>query len=157
MQPSGLAEADCAKADGRWANAYDGPRDAQEPPDLMAARAAKPAALEFYGTLNSVNRYAILYRIQDTKRPETKAARIAKFTEMLDRVATGVAIRPILPALRRRDLRGQCAAWVAVFRTDWPSSVGPGPPQTSGGAQDDTLTGHEMLALPRGVPQRTDA
>ncbi len=85
MEPSGLAEVDRAKADGRWANSYVGQRDAQEPPDLMAALAAKPAALQFYGTLNSANRYAILYRIQDAKRPETRAARIARFTEMLDR------------------------------------------------------------------------
>jgi uncharacterized protein YdeI (YjbR/CyaY-like superfamily) len=85
MEPSGLAEVDRAKADGRWANAYHGQRDAQEPPDLMAALAAKPAALQFYGTLNSANRYAILYRIQDAKRPETRAARIAKFAAMLDR------------------------------------------------------------------------
>jgi uncharacterized protein YdeI (YjbR/CyaY-like superfamily) len=85
MEPSGFVEVDGAKADGRWANAYEGQRDAQEPPDLMAALAAKPAALQFYGTLNSANRYAILYRIQDAKRPETRAARIAKLTEMLDR------------------------------------------------------------------------
>jgi uncharacterized protein YdeI (YjbR/CyaY-like superfamily) len=51
----------------------------------MAALTAKPAALQFYGTLNSANRYAILYRIQDAKRPETRAARIAKFAAMLDR------------------------------------------------------------------------
>jgi uncharacterized protein YdeI (YjbR/CyaY-like superfamily) len=85
MEPSGLAEVDRAKADGRWANAYVGQREAQEPPDLMAALAAKPPALQFYRTLNSANRYAILYRIQDAKRPETRAARIAKLTEMLDR------------------------------------------------------------------------
>lgn len=85
MEPSELAAVDRAKADGRWANAYDGQRDAQEPSDLMAALAAKPAALEFYRTLNSANCYAILYRIQDAKRPDTRAARIAKFTAMLDR------------------------------------------------------------------------
>ena len=85
MEPSGLATVDQAKADGRWANAYGGQRDAQEPSDLMAALAAKPAALQFYGTLNGANRYAILYRIQDAKRPETRAARIAKFVAMLDR------------------------------------------------------------------------
>ncbi len=85
MEPSGLAEVERAKADGRWANAYDGQRDAQEASDLMAALAAKPAALKFYKTLDSANRYAILYRIQDAKRPETRAARIAKFTAMLDR------------------------------------------------------------------------
>jgi uncharacterized protein YdeI (YjbR/CyaY-like superfamily) len=85
MEPSGLAEVNRAKADGRWANAYEGQRDAQEPPDLMAALAAMPAALQFYRTLNSANRYAILYQIQDAKRPETRAARIAKFAAMLER------------------------------------------------------------------------
>ncbi len=85
MEPSGLAAVEQAKANGRWANAYDGQRDAQEPSDLMAALAAKPAALEFYRTLDRANRYAILYRIQDAKRPETRAARIARLTAMLDR------------------------------------------------------------------------
>jgi uncharacterized protein YdeI (YjbR/CyaY-like superfamily) len=85
MEPGGLAAVAQAKADGRWANAYDGQRDAREPADLMAALAARPAALEFYRTLDSANRFAILYRIQDAKRPETRAARIARFTAMLDR------------------------------------------------------------------------
>lgn len=85
MEPSGLAAVDRAKADGRWATAYDGQRAAREPEDLTAALAATPAALECYRTLNSTNRYAILYRIQDAKRPETRAARIAKFTAMLAR------------------------------------------------------------------------
>ncbi len=85
MKPSGLVEVERAKADGRWADAYAGQREAEEPPDLLAALAEKPAALRFYGTLNSANRYAILYRIQDAKRPETRAARITKFTEMLNR------------------------------------------------------------------------
>jgi uncharacterized protein YdeI (YjbR/CyaY-like superfamily) len=85
MEPAGQAEVDRAKADGRWARAYDGPRDIQEPPDLVAALAANQPAVALYATLNSINRYAILYRIQDAKRPETRANRIAKFVDMLAR------------------------------------------------------------------------
>jgi uncharacterized protein YdeI (YjbR/CyaY-like superfamily) len=85
MEPAGLAEVDRAKADGRWARAYDGQRDIQEPADLVAALAENRPAADFYATLNRTNRYAILYRIQDAKRPETRANRIAKFVEMLAR------------------------------------------------------------------------
>jgi uncharacterized protein YdeI (YjbR/CyaY-like superfamily) len=85
MEPAGQTEVDRAKADGRWTRAYDGPRDIQEPPDLLAALAANGPAADFYATLNSINRYAILYRIQIAKRPETRSSRIAKFVAMLAR------------------------------------------------------------------------
>jgi uncharacterized protein YdeI (YjbR/CyaY-like superfamily) len=85
MEPAGLAEVDRARADGRWARAYDGARDIQEPADLLAALAVNQPAADFYVTLNSTNRYAILYRIQEAKRPETRARRIARFVEMLAR------------------------------------------------------------------------
>ena len=85
MAPAGLAEVERAKADGRWARAYDGPRTIQEPADLLAALAANQPAADFYRTLDRTNRYAILYRIQDAKRPETRARRIARFVEMLGR------------------------------------------------------------------------
>jgi uncharacterized protein YdeI (YjbR/CyaY-like superfamily) len=85
MAASGQAEVDRAKADGRWARAYDGQRDIQEPPDFLEALAANSAANDFYPTLSRVNRYAILYRIHDAKRPETRANRITKFVEMLAR------------------------------------------------------------------------
>ncbi len=85
MAPAGQAEVDRAKADGRWARAYDGARDIQEPPDLIAALAENRPAADFYATLNRTNRYAILYRIQDAKRPETRADRIVKFVAMLAR------------------------------------------------------------------------
>jgi len=85
MAASGQAEVDRAKADGRWARAYEGQRDIQEPPDFLEALAANPAASEFYPGLSRVNRYAILYRIHDAKRPETRANRIAKFVDMLAR------------------------------------------------------------------------
>ena len=85
IEPSGLAEVDRAKADGRWDRAYDGQRDAREPQDLLDALEENAAARDFYATLNSVNRYAILYRIQDAKRPATRATRIARFVDMLAR------------------------------------------------------------------------
>jgi uncharacterized protein YdeI (YjbR/CyaY-like superfamily) len=85
MEPSGLAEVERARADGRWDRAYDGQRTAQPPADLLEALAARPAARDFFATLNRTNRFAILYRIQDAKRPETRARRIAKFVDMLER------------------------------------------------------------------------
>jgi uncharacterized protein YdeI (YjbR/CyaY-like superfamily) len=88
MEPSGLAEVERARADGRWDRAYDGQRTAQPPADLLEALAARPAARDFFATLNRTNRFAILYRIQDAKRPETRARRIAKFVDMLERGET---------------------------------------------------------------------
>lgn len=83
MQPEGIAEVERAKADGRWARAYDGPAAAEVPADLQAALNAVPAAAQAFARLNSTNRYAILYRVQDAKREETRARRIAQFVEML--------------------------------------------------------------------------
>jgi len=88
MKPAGLRQVELAKQDGRWDAAYDGQRTATLPPDLEAALDANPAAREFFGTLNSQNRYAVLYRLQDAKRPETRARRIARFVEMLARGET---------------------------------------------------------------------
>ena len=85
MEPSGLAEVERARADGRWDRAYPGPRTAEPPSDLLTALAARPAAKDVFDTLNSANRFAILYRIQDAKRPETRARRIATFVDMLER------------------------------------------------------------------------
>ena len=81
MEAEGLAAVDAAKADGRWERAYEGPKDAQVPPDFADALAANPAAEAFFATLDSRNRFAALYRIQDAKRPETRARRIATFVE----------------------------------------------------------------------------
>ncbi|MFE0354960.1 YdeI family protein [Streptomyces nigra] len=83
MRPPGQAEIDRAKADGRWDAAYDSPRTATVPDDLAAALAAEPAAAEFFETLNRTNRFAIIYRVQDAKRPETRARRIEKYVTML--------------------------------------------------------------------------
>ncbi len=88
MRPAGLAEVERAKADGRWAAAYEGQRSTTVPDDLRRELDARPAAREFFETLTSQNRYAILYRLQDAKRPETRARRLAKFVEMLERRET---------------------------------------------------------------------
>jgi uncharacterized protein YdeI (YjbR/CyaY-like superfamily) len=88
MRPAGLAEVEAAKADGRWEAAYEGQRTITVPGDLQKELDANPKAAAFFATLSSVNRYAILYRIQDAKKPETRAARIAKFLGMLERGET---------------------------------------------------------------------
>jgi uncharacterized protein YdeI (YjbR/CyaY-like superfamily) len=85
MRPAGLAEVEAAKADGRWEAAYDGPRTAKVPPDLQRELDANPAAAEFFGSLSSSNRYAILYRLDDAKKPETRERRLKKFLAMLER------------------------------------------------------------------------
>ncbi|MES2318069.1 MAG: YdeI/OmpD-associated family protein [Pseudomonadota bacterium] len=88
MQPSGLAEVERAQRDGRWEAAYDGVSVATVPPDLQAAFDANPGAAEFFATLNSQNRYAVLFRIMTAKKAETRARRIAQFAAMLARHET---------------------------------------------------------------------
>jgi uncharacterized protein YdeI (YjbR/CyaY-like superfamily) len=88
MRPRGQAEVDAAKADGRWERAYSPQRTATIPEDFQAALDANPEARAFFATLKGQNRYAFLYRIQDAKRPETRARRIATFTAMLNRRET---------------------------------------------------------------------
>lgn len=83
MRPSGLLEIQRAKEDGRWDAAYDGQRTATVPEDLARALAQNPAAQEFFATLDSRNRYAVLYRVQDAKKPETRRRRIEQFVTML--------------------------------------------------------------------------
>jgi len=82
MRPTGLAEVERAKADGRWDAAYEPPSTMPVPDDLRAALAENPAAAEFFASLTGQNRYAILFRIHDAKRPETRARRIAKYVAM---------------------------------------------------------------------------
>jgi uncharacterized protein YdeI (YjbR/CyaY-like superfamily) len=83
MKPAGLREVERAKADGRWAAAYESPSNATVPQDLQRELDRNKSARDFFSTLSSVNRYAILYRIQDAKRPETRARRIENFVRML--------------------------------------------------------------------------
>ena len=83
MKPAGLREVERAKADGRWDAAYDAPSTATVPEDLKRALGKNEIAREFFATLDRRNRYTILYQIQDAKRPETRARRIAKYVAML--------------------------------------------------------------------------
>jgi uncharacterized protein YdeI (YjbR/CyaY-like superfamily) len=84
MRPAGFAEVDRAKADGRWAAAYDSQRFSTVPEDLQTELNTRPKAKAFFEGLNSQNRYAILYQLEDAKRPETRARRLAKFVAMLE-------------------------------------------------------------------------
>jgi uncharacterized protein YdeI (YjbR/CyaY-like superfamily) len=91
MHPAGLAEVERAKADGRWERAYDSPTTATVPDDLQAALDASPAAAKLFAELDGNNRYAILHRLQNVKRPETRARKIGEYVEML---ARGETIHP---------------------------------------------------------------
>jgi uncharacterized protein YdeI (YjbR/CyaY-like superfamily) len=88
MRPAGLAEVERAKADGRWDAAYDSPSRIEVPPDLQAELDKHPDAAEFFASLNSQNRYAILYRLHDAKKPATRARRLEQFVGMLKRRET---------------------------------------------------------------------
>jgi len=79
MQDAGRAQVAAAQADGRWAAAYPGPATIEVPDDLTTALDAVPAARAWFDVLTSGNRFAVLYRINDAKRPETRARRIATF------------------------------------------------------------------------------
>lgn len=88
MRPAGLAEVNRAKADGRWEAAYAGARQIEMPADLVAALASKPQAQAMFDILTSQNRYAILFRLESAKRPDTRTRRIERFVAMLARGET---------------------------------------------------------------------
>ena len=83
MKPTGLEQVERARADGRWEAAYEPQSTATVPDDLRRELEGNPGASEFFSTLDSTNRYAILHRIQDAKKPETRARRIQKYVRML--------------------------------------------------------------------------
>lgn len=85
MQPAGLAEVERAKADGRWDKAYRGSASIEVPDDLRDALAKSPPAQAMWDVLTRTNRYAVLYRVHQAKRAETRARRIQQFVEMLER------------------------------------------------------------------------
>ncbi|HET7484960.1 MAG TPA: YdeI/OmpD-associated family protein [Solirubrobacterales bacterium] len=85
MRPTGLAEVEAAKADGRWEAAYAGQRTAEVPADLQRELDENEAAREFFAGLDGANRYAILYRLEEAKKPETRQRRLQKFVGMLER------------------------------------------------------------------------
>ena len=85
MKPAGLEQVGLAKADGRWDAAYASPSTIEVPEDLQKALDANPKAAEFFATLPGSNRYAVLYQLEDAKKPETRARRLEKFMGMLER------------------------------------------------------------------------
>jgi uncharacterized protein YdeI (YjbR/CyaY-like superfamily) len=91
MHRSGEDEVQKAKVDGRWQTAYAGQAKIEVPEDLQAALVATPEARAMFETLTSANRYAILYRIENAKKAETRVRRIEQFVEML---ARGETIHP---------------------------------------------------------------
>ncbi|MGD9737350.1 MAG: YdeI family protein [Solirubrobacterales bacterium] len=91
MRPAGLAEVEAAKADGRWQAAYAGARSAEVPEDLRRELDANQRAAAFFAQLDGANRYAILYRLEEAKRPQTRERRLRKFVAML---ARGERIHP---------------------------------------------------------------
>ena len=84
MQPAGLAEVERAQADGRWEKAYAGSASMEVPDDLRDALAASPRAQAMWDVLTRTNRYAVLYRVHEAKRAETRARRIRQYVEMLE-------------------------------------------------------------------------
>lgn len=88
MHPAGIAEVERAQSDGRWDAAYAGSASMEVPADLAAALSARPTAQAMFEALTRQNRYSVLYRIQNAKRPETRARRIEQFAAMLDRGET---------------------------------------------------------------------
>jgi uncharacterized protein YdeI (YjbR/CyaY-like superfamily) len=88
MRPAGLEEIERARADGRWAEAYDSPKNATVPADLENALKTHPTAGAFFKTLNGANRYAILWRVQTARKPETRERRIRTLVEMLEKGET---------------------------------------------------------------------
>ena len=85
IRPAGMAEVEAAKADGRWDDAYEGQRTAKVPDDLRRELDANAAAREFFEGLDSANRYAVIYRLNDAKRAETRERRLRNFVAMLER------------------------------------------------------------------------
>jgi uncharacterized protein YdeI (YjbR/CyaY-like superfamily) len=84
MKAPGLAAVEAAKADGRWDQAYESSSNATVPPELQVALDANPAAKEFFETLNKTNRYAAIWRVATARKPETRAARIARIITTLE-------------------------------------------------------------------------
>ena len=104
MRPAGQREIERAKKDGRWDAAYAAQSTAQVSDDLAQALAKRKKAKAFFATLDSKNRYAILHRVHNAKKPETRAARIEKFVAML---ADGKTIYPQKSKAPKRSLKSK--------------------------------------------------
>lgn len=85
MKPAGIHQVELAKADGRWEKAYATQKEATIPDDFMAALKKNKKAAAFFETLNKQNKFAIYFRLQNAKKPETRAKRIVDFIAKLER------------------------------------------------------------------------
>ena len=83
MQSAGLAQINAAKRDGRWKSAYDSPRKMNIPQDFLNELAKDPKAFAFFQTLDKVNHYAIAWRLQTAKKPQTRENRMKKLLQMM--------------------------------------------------------------------------
>jgi uncharacterized protein YdeI (YjbR/CyaY-like superfamily) len=83
MQPPGFAEVEAAKADGRWERAYDSPSKMTVPEDFLEELSKNQEAKAFFETLNKANIYAIAWRLQTAKKPETREKRMKAILTML--------------------------------------------------------------------------
>ncbi len=127
MRPAGLSEIERAKKDGRWDAAYAPQSTAEVPEDLRAALATSKQAKRFFETLDSANRYAILYRIHHAKKAETRAARIGKYVAML---MEGKTIYPQKAKAREesvasRDASGHARLIPRGLRSGWIAGQSP--------------------------------
>jgi uncharacterized protein YdeI (YjbR/CyaY-like superfamily) len=84
MRPSGIAEVEAAKADGRWDAAYESQKDATVPPDLAAALAASPRASQTFATLNKTDRYAVIHDVVTARNPATRSAHVRRAIAALE-------------------------------------------------------------------------
>ncbi len=130
MKPAGLSAVEAAKRDGRWDAAYEGQKTAGVPPDLQRALEQDAAARAFFSTLSSANRYAILFRLANAKKPETRARRLEEFMAML---RAGQTIHPqkgVTPASKSE--KGSSRKSRSGASTDTEASAGlPRPASTS--------------------------
>ena len=85
MKPSGITEVEKAKADGRWEKAYDSASNMQFPDDFMKALSKNKKMKTFFESLNKANKYAIAWRLQTAKKPETRDKRMKTILEMLSK------------------------------------------------------------------------
>jgi uncharacterized protein YdeI (YjbR/CyaY-like superfamily) len=85
MKPAGIRQVELAKADGRWEKAYATQSEATIPDDFMAALKKNKKATAFFETLNKQNKFAIYFRLQNAKKPETRAKHIVDFIAKLER------------------------------------------------------------------------
>src|SRR6201992_4163607 len=96
LRAAGASEVEAAKADGRWEAAYEGSRTAKVPDDLQAELDAHPKAAAFFADLDSANRYAIIWRLGEAKKPETRTRRLAKFLAMLGEGLRAFAVHVVI-------------------------------------------------------------